>query len=132
MKRCLVFLMLSALLLSLCGCNKSEKTLSCEDVVAAYEKAGYQVFHSEWENLDFSCSVQATDPKTGEYISFHFFENAEEAEAYADSRQYNVVIWLFSVIYGDPSWLTTKTYQNIEIEYDHSYLYKPFKDLIRE
>ena len=132
MRRFLVIFMAFALLLTFCGCSKSEKVISCGDVIAAYEEAGYEVWHSEWENQDFTYSVQANDPKTGEYISFHFFETSEEAEVYAETRQYHVLIWIFSVIYGDPSWLTTKTYQNIEIEYDHSYLYEPFQKLIRE
>ena len=31
---------------------------------------------------------------------------------------------------GEPSWLNTKSYNNIEIEYDQNELYVPFESLI--
>ena len=40
-------------------------------------------------------------------------------------------MWLFSAIYGDPTWLETECYRNIEIEYDDDDLYVPFEELIR-
>ena len=65
------------------------------------------------------------------YIFFYFFDTHEQANAYAKTREYNVLIWLFSAIYGDPSWLTTKVYNQIEIEYDQAYLYEPFEKLLQ-
>lgn len=127
---------LAALCLLLTGCNatvKTEKELDCGQVISAYEANGYEVFHKETtteEWGDYVCYVKATDPDTQEYIFFHFFESHEKAATYAESRRYNVLIWLFSVIYGDPAWLITKVYNDIEIEYDHAYLYEPFEELI--
>lgn len=117
------------------GCNttvKTEKVVTCSNVIAAYKEAGYEVFHKEstTEDWDWVCYVKATDLETDDYIFFYFFETHEEAVAYSEERQYNVLIWLFSVIYGDPSWLTTKVYNNIELEYDNGSLYEPFQDLI--
>ena len=132
MKKFFAVLLSFALLFPVCGCSENQREITCEEVIAAYENAGYEVWHSDNHSstLNYVCCIQADDPETGEYISFHFFKTEEEAEAYADERQYHILIWMFSVIYGDPSWLTTKTYRNIEIEYDHSYLYKPFKGLL--
>ena len=117
------------------GCNtttKTDKSIACGDVIAAYEQAGYEVFHKEAtaEDGEWVCYVKASNTATQEYIFFHFFETHEEAVAYSKEREYNVLIWLLSVLYGDPSWLTTKVYNNIEIEYDNSSLYEPFKELL--
>lgn len=131
MRRFTVCLLVFCLAIAFCSCANTEKSVSCEDVIAAYEDAGYEVWHGEEAGADSAYYVKAIDPETEEYIYFLFFETADEAKEYADARQYNVLLWMFSVIYGHPSWLTTKTYQNIEIEYDHSYLYEPFRKLIR-
>lgn len=132
MKRCFACILCAALLLSCFGCSKQTKEITCADVIAAYEKAGYEVFHKD-ESYEENgvCYVRADDPKSDDYIYFEFFEDAESAEAYAESRQWNVVLWLFSVIYSDPTWLTTKTYGNIEYEYDNDELIRPFNELIK-
>ncbi len=134
MKRIVLFI-LAFLCLFFAGCNttrKTDKTITCEDVIAVYKQAGYEVFHKDTATQDGEevCYVKASDTATQDYIFFYFFETHEEAVAYSKDRQYNVLIWLFSVIYGDPSWLTTKVYNNIEIEYDNAALYKPFKELL--
>ena len=53
------------------------------------------------------------------------------AEKYKEEREYSILHWALSGIYGDSSWLTTKAYRNIEIEYDNSDLYEPFKKLVK-
>ena len=60
----------------------------------------------------------------------HFFEANDEAESYVDEKERNVILLIFSCAMFEPTWLTTKTYNNIEIEYDENYLYKPFKTLL--
>lgn len=133
MKRGISVLLLLALVLPLfSGCKeKEQREISCEEVIAAYEEAGYTVYHREEPEKEFgyTCLVSISQ-EDGDAIYFHFYETNEEAEAYAEERQWNVLVWLFTWIYGDPSWLTTETYRNIEIEYDDKELYKPFKELI--
>lgn len=130
MRKWLSVLLLLSFIVSFAGCSRTEKPVTYEEVGAAYEVAGYDVWYNQWDDQPFDRSIRATDPETGEYIYFHFFATPQEAKNYADTREYNVLIWLFTVIHGDPCWLTTVTYQNIEIEYDHSYLYEPFEKLI--
>ncbi len=135
MVRIVSIILLTCLVLSaLASCKNGEiKEITPEQVVMAYEEAGYDVWYSEEDDDPIEGerhTVRATH-ENGDYIFFHFFDSVENAEAYADTRQYNVVIWLFSVIYGDPSWLTTETYGNIEIEYDNKDLYEPFEELIK-
>ncbi len=134
MKRwiCLLLIVLCCLF---CGCDSSKQTsksITCDDVTAAYQTAGFEIFHSEKAYVENGvCYVKATDPDTQEYILFYFFDTHTQANAYAKTRQYNALLWLFSVIYGNPSWLATKVYNQIEIEYDQAYLYEPFEKLIQ-
>ncbi len=117
------------------GCNtvkKTDKVITCEDVIAVYKEAGYEVFHKDTDGYGWECYVCIDDSQSNDYIYFHFFESHEAAVEYSEERQYNVLIWLFSVIYGDPSWLTTKVYNQIEYEYDNAKLEKPFLELIEE
>ena len=51
----------------------------------------------------------------------------EEADNYADERDWNILLYFFSELFGDSLWLKTKSYNNIAIEYDQSELYKPFE-----
>lgn len=129
-----IILLACVLFVSLASCKNGEiKDITPEEVALAYEEAGYDVWHSEEDDDPIEgqiYTVRATH-ENGDYIFFHFFDSVENAEAYADTREYNVFVWLFSVIYGDSSWLNTETYGNIEIEYDNKDLYKPFKELIK-
>lgn len=112
--------------------TKPEKEVSCEDVISAYEEAGYVVEHIECSGKDYgySCVVNITVEDYDSTASFKFYETDEEAQVEADKRQWNVILWLYTSALFQPKWLHTKSYRNIEIEYDDSDLYKPFRDLI--
>ncbi len=134
MKKSACFLIAMLILLSsLSGCRAEKKDIAREDVAAAYEKAGYEVFHKDTttEDYDWECYVKAQLKGSDEYIFFYFFDSEDAAEAYADTQQWNVVLWLYSLVSAQPTWLTTKTYGNIEYEYDNSELIKPFNELIK-
>lgn len=116
------------------GCadqNKPIKKISCDEIADAYEAAGYEVFHNHQAGFEsYDCYVRATDTQSGDYIYILNFDSAQAAKEYAESRKFNVLLWLFTVIYGDPSWLHTTTYDHYEIEYDNASLYDPFAKLI--
>ncbi len=118
-------------LLALPACSsQQQRQVSCEEVVAAYKAAGCAVFHKHPADLmNIVCYIEV-EADAGKRISFEFFETEKEAEEYASERQYNAVIWLFSVIYGEPTWVHTTTYRNIEIEYTDKSLYEIFDKLI--
>ena len=136
MKRMLVLCLCALVLLGCTACSQSgPREISCQDVIDAYEKAGYAIFHKEEGNGETGevCYVKVSDSDSDEYIFFHFFDSEESAKEYADQRQWNVLLWLFSAIYSDPHWLTTKTYGNIEYEYrSGTDLIDPFHDLTDE
>ena len=132
MNKMLLSLILVILMTALISCNNTKKEITCEDVIQVYEEAGYKVFHKETttDDLKWDCYVQCTAKDSEDYIVFHFFENNETATLYADEREWNVILFIFSCAMFEPTWLTTKTYNNIEIEYHKNYLYKPFESLI--
>ena len=117
----------------LSGCRTEAKEITCTDVMAAYEKAGYEVFHHESnaEEDEWNCYVKAQVKDGENYIFFHFFDGEDKAEAYAEKREWNVLLWFYSLISSQPTWLNTKTYGNIEYEYDQNALVKPFHELIK-
>ena len=133
MKKAISILLLFAMVAAVfAGCaGKQGRPVSCDEVIAAYEAAGYQVYHREYPEKDYgySCCIEI-DGEDGDHISFHFFDTAVEAESYAEERQWNWAVWLISVAMQQPTWLTTVTHYNIEIEYDSKDLYKPFEQLI--
>ena len=132
MKQIVCFFLFTALLLVVfTGCADKSRPVTCDEVIAAYEQAGYEVWHRDYPDREYGylCEV-AIEEEDGDSIRFHFYETSEEAEAEAEQRQWNGLLWMFSVIYGEPTWLETESYRNIEIEYDDDALYKPFKKLI--
>ncbi len=134
MKRAISFLMIiSILILALPSCTSKTVTApTCDELITAYEDAGFSIFHSEdtEDASDWNCYVKVWDEDEYDYVFFYFFDTPEKAKARDDEREYNVLIYLFSVIYGNPQWLHTETYGNIEYEYSNSDLIKPFKELI--
>lgn len=128
-----IALLLSTVSFSSCG-KKDVTPPTCAELISAYENAGYHTFHRE--NTDgndlMDCYVKVWLDDENEYAFFHFFENAEKAKEYESVREYNILIWLFSVIYGSPTWVHTKVFGNIEYEYENRDLIKPFKKLMDE
>ena len=134
MKRILCLFLLAALLLScISGCSGKTRPVTCDEVIAAYEEAGYSVYHRDYPEKEYGYLCEVTiEEEDGDSIRFHFYETDDEAEAYAEERQWNWALWMFSVIYSDPTWLETETHYNIEIEYDDDALIEPFRKLVKE
>lgn len=109
-----------------------DKEITCEDIIKVYEEAGYDIFHKETtdQDYDWECYVKCTAPDSDDYIFFYIFDTNEEAVNYADEWEWNILLYFFSELFGDSSWLKTKSYNNITIEYDQNELYVPFESLI--
>lgn len=136
MRKIGVMLLLLISILGLSSCDNdnmvSEKEITCKDIIKVYEEAGYEIFHKETINQDYewTCYVKCTAAESDDYIFFYIFDTNEEASNYADERDWNILLYLFSGLFGDSSWLKTKSYNNIAIEYDQNELYEPFESLI--
>ena len=132
MKRLLVLFLLLSLTLSFCGCTQRAADITAEDIVVAYEAAGYRVSSKLYdETLEHGQIgyVQADHPD-GDYIYFVIFENEEAAKAYKKEFYHPGMLSLFSAIFGEPSWPRWEVYSCIVVQYDDSQLYIPFRNLI--
>ena len=133
-----------AILLAVCallftGCNShrtSAVEITCTDVITAYENAGYHTFHKEEqsaEDVGYNCYIEITHPDLDGEMYIHFFDTHEDAVAYLDEAPYaSIGIGLFSLIWGQPTWVRFKTFNQVSLEYDNRNFYKPFQKLLRE
>jgi hypothetical protein len=133
----LTILLLFSLSFSFVACGKSEpKEISCEDIIAAYENAGYYVVHGEHKtDADSSqlCYIKASlsEDSDSHYIYFITCFTEEQAQKAAETDQYNLAVWLYAAISGESRWLKTGTYGKIEYSYYNTKLIKPFNKLIK-
>ena len=139
-KKCVSLLLALSLFLCFSSCRSETKTITCDQVIAAYEQAGYTVFHKEYADTDTDagkrkgvCSVcvEVSDD-ADRNVYFEFFETPADAKAYAEDREWNVVLWFYSLVNMDPSWVYTKTYDVIEYEYTDQTVIHPFEELISQ
>ena len=136
MKRILSIVLLLTCVVSLAACGKTKvKEISCEEIIAAYESAGYYVVHGEHSNEEDSsqlCYIKASisEDSNSYYIYFVICFTEKQAKAAAETDKYNLLIWLYGTANGEGRWLKTGTYGNIEYSYYNARLIKPFKELI--
>ena len=131
-----VILVLVLLLISLVSCTDSGdlKDISCEDIVSAYESAGYVVVHGEHKdesNSDHLCYIKAHKDDENNYIYFTTYFTAEQAEEAAERDEYSIVKWLLALPFGGSGWLNVRTYGTVEYTYFDSELVAPFAELIK-
>ena len=138
MKKILSIILLLSFSLSLTACGNSAepKEISCEDIIQAYEDAGYYVAHGEHrEETDSShlCYIRAsvTEEPYGDYIYFITCFTEEQAKETRETDKYNLIIWCYASISGESRWLKTGTYGKIEYSYYNPKLIKPFNELIK-
>ena len=136
MQKYLLLFLSIFILTTLASCDSqtmtSDKEITCKDIIKVYEEAGYDIFHKETTDQDYewNCYVKCTAPDSDDYIFFYIFDTNEEASNYAGERDWNILLYFLSGLFGDSSWLKTKSYNNIAIEYDQKELYKPFESLL--
>ena len=138
MKKIISIILLLSFLLSLTACGNSTepKDISCEDIIKAYENAGYYVTHGEHKTeADSSqlCYIKAslTEDSDSDYIYFITCFTEEQAEEAAKRDKYNLAVWLYATAVGEARWLKTGAYGKIEYSYYNSKLIKPFNELIK-
>ena len=132
MKRLFAVAIVAALLLA--GCAVKYRTdITHEEIVTAYEEAGYEVSSKIYDDkLDYGQIgyVQADHPD-GDYIYFYIFETEKEAKAYKEEFHHPVMTGLFSVIYGQPSWQRMEVYGCVLVEYDQPEHASIFEQLVK-
>ena len=137
MKKIISIILLLSFCFSFAACGKSEpKEISCEEIIAAYEDAGYYVAHGEHRDESDSsqlCYVKAslTEEDDSDYVYFITCFTEEQAEEARETDKYNLLIWFYATVSGESRWLKTGTYGKIEYSYYNSELIKPFNELIK-
>ena len=139
MKKIISMLLLLSLcfLFTACG-NQAPKEISCEELIAAYEKAGYRVlYHGHEDDVVYNdlgqyCAFEIRDPDNEDnYMYVNRYFNEDDAKAACEDRQFNVVLWLFFGIFGEWRWLHVGCYDDIEYEtFDYKML-RPLKELMK-
>ena len=139
MRMILSFMLTLALGLTLASCGGSieAKEISCEDIIMAYEAAGYCVIHGEHKSETDSTQlcyikVSISEDANSDYIYFTTCFTEKQAVELADGQKYNLVIWLYSAICGESRWLKSESYGKIHFSYYNDELIKPFRKLIAE
>ena len=137
MKKIISILLLLSLCISFASCSKSDPNeVSCEDIISAYEDAGYNVFHNHddpvYYELNQSCYIKVTDPEDPEnnylYITRYFTE--EDAKVAAEEREFNPILWAFFGIFGEWRWLHTGRYGDLTYETFDRKMISPLKELV--
>lgn len=138
MKKIISILLLLSLAFSLTACGKSEpKEITCEEIIAAYDDAGYNVFHNHddpvYYDLNQYCYIKISDPDDPEnnylYVTRYFTE--EDAKAAAEDLEFNPVLWGFFCIFGEWRWLHTGYYGDLTYETFDKKMIKPLKELMK-
>ena len=138
MKKILSIILLLSFASSLTACGKSEvKEISCEEIIAAYEDAGYTVLYHDHENdtvyndLGQYCAFEIRDPDNEDnYMYVHRYFNEEDAKAANEEAEFHPVLWLFFGIFGEWRWLHTGCYGDLTYETFDWKIIKPLKELM--
>ena len=125
------FLLVALLLV---GCSAATPDITRQQIVDAYEKAGYSVFSRDYDEPleDFEIGyIQANHPD-GDYIYFAIFETPEQAKAYYEEGYHPIAMGLFlSMFAGElyiPRW---EVYGCYVIQYENPDFYEPFENLLQ-
>ena len=132
-------LLLFALTISLAACDKPDsepRELSCDEIISAYEDAGYYVVHGEHKDEaegSQRCYIKASisEEPQSDYVYFITCFTEEAAEEAARTDEYNLAAWLFASMNGENRWLESGTYGKIEYSYYNPELIEPFEELIK-
>ena len=138
MKKIISMLLLLSLCLSFTACVKSEpKEISCEEIIAAYEGAGYDVLHNHddptYYDLKQYCNIKITDTVDPEnnylYVTRYYTEDdAKSAEKTLESHP---VLWLFFGMMGEWRWLHTGCYGDFVYSTFNKKMINPLKELMK-
>ena len=124
-----VFLLI---ILLLNGCAATPTDITREEIIAAYEQAGYSVVSRDYEQpgeygeIGF---VKADHP-SGDYIYFSVFETEEQAKTYKQECYHPAMMGLFlSIFAGEiyvPRW---EVYGCFVVQFENPAYYEVFQNL---
>ena len=141
MKKIISVMLLLSFALSLTSCGKREDTeatkVSCEEIIAAYEDAGYSVlYHGHEDDTVYNdigqyCAFEIRDPDNEDnYMYVHRYFSEEDARAASEEEKFHPVLWLFFGIFGEWRWLHTGCYGDLTYSTFDRKMIKPLKALM--
>ena len=136
MKKLISILLILSFACSFTACaSKEPKQISCEDIIKAYEDAGYFIsYHSHSEDSEeYYCYIiiYENEDSTSDLVEITRYNTAEGAKEAAENRKYNLAIWMVVAMYGEFRWLRTGCYGDMVYStFDYKML-KPLKELIK-
>ncbi|MBR7116550.1 MAG: hypothetical protein IKC87_02455 [Clostridia bacterium] len=139
MKKLISILLILSLALSLSACKAPEpKDISCEEIIAAYEDAGYSVLYHGHENdtvyndLGQYCSFEIRDPDNEDnYMYVHRYFDVEDAKKASEEERFNPILWLFFGIFGEWRWLHTGRYGDLTYSTFDRKMIEPLEELMK-
>ena len=138
MKKIISIVLLFSLCFSFTSCGNSAepKEISCEDIIKAYEDAGYFVsYHSHSEDSeDYYCYIiiYENEDSTSDLVEITFYNSVEGAKETAENKRYNIAIWMVSAMYGEFRWLHTGYYGDMVYSTFEYKMLKPLKELMKQ
>lgn len=138
MKRTVAIALLLSLLLSFTACGSSEpREISCEEIISAYEDAGYTVTYHMHRDVATEegviCSIQIDDPEAPEknYLYIDRYSDEESAEAAAKEQKHNIAVWVVFALGGEARWLKSEHYGDIHYHTFNNKIKKPLEKLMK-
>ena len=131
-RKWIAFFLLIILLFN--GCAATGKDVTREEIIAAYEKAGYEVWSRVYdEPMEYGLMgyIKAQHPD-GDYIYFSIFETEEQAKAYKQEFYHPMAHGLFlSIFAGEvyvPKW---EVYGCFVVQYENPEFFQPHEKLVK-
>ena len=116
------------------GCAATGKDVTREEIIAAYEKAGYEVWSRVYdEPMEYGLMgyIKAQHPD-GDYIYFSIFETEEQAKAYKQEFYHPMAHGLFlSIFAGEVYVPKCETYGCFVVQYENPAFYEVFQELLK-
>lgn len=139
MRRIISVLLLLSLTLSLLACSapKDVRDVCCEDIIAAYEDAGYVLGHHLHEDPVYladgiCCSLMFKDPEDPDknYIYIDRHTTANGASLATEEGEYNLVLWFFSLLHGEGRWLLSEQFGALHCSTFDRKMLKPLQGIV--
>lgn len=126
------FLAITWISLLLCSCVSKPKyeTMDYTFLVNAYKESDFEYKLFDYSSTEYDYSYKyyfiVSDEDNSAY--FYVFDNVESAKEYKKDNEWNLILWFYSFVSGDLTWINCDRYENIVVTYEKGSLIKPFKD----
>ena len=139
-RRIIALLLVLSFTLSFTACGRSEpKEITCDEIIEAYEDAGYFVScHNHSDDPDRYSGkeycyiiVYETEDSASDLAEITLYNTEEDAKDAADDIKYNIALWMFSAMHGEARWLESGRYGKVVYSSYNKSLLKPIKDLTK-